>query len=175
MSAALAGAFAPAPPRAHRLADGKRWTVENLDVATPGSYCYEDSEANCRRYGRLYTWQAAQGACRAFGKGWRLPSDDEWRRMAKLYGGVSQDSATRGKDAYRALIAGGPSGFHALLGGGRSEDGRYARLEAHGFYWTASEDAGGAWYYNFGAGGQAFHRQSGGGKVSAFSVRCISD
>ena len=37
-------------------------------------------------------------------------------------------------------------GFDALLGGGRNaDDGQYARLEAHGFYWSASEgDPGGA-------------------------------
>ncbi len=30
---------------------------------------------------------------------------------------------------------------------------QYARLEAHGFYWTASEsDPGRAWFYNFGQG-----------------------
>jgi len=44
---------------------------------------------------------------------------------------------------------------------GRSDDGQYARLEAHGFYWTASEsDPASGWFYNFGRGGQALHRQS---------------
>lgn len=96
--------------------------------------------------------------------------------MAKRYGGVSEDSADRGKAAYQALLVGGSSGFSALLGGGRSEDGQYARLEAHGFYWTASEvgTASGV-FYNFGRGGQGLHRQSGGDKQSAFSVRCVRD
>jgi len=80
----------------------------------------------------------------------------------------------KGKAAYEALSAGGSSGFNALLGGGRGEDGQYARLEAHGFYWTASEtDPGSAWFFNFGLGGKALHRQSGGEKQRAFSVRCV--
>jgi hypothetical protein len=55
--------------------------------------------------------------------------------------------------AYKALLAGGNSGFNALLGGDRSDDGRYARLEAHGFYWTAStSDPASGWFYNFGRG-----------------------
>jgi hypothetical protein len=30
----------------------------------------------------------------------------------------------------------------------------YCRLEAHGFYWTATEtDPNSAWFYNFGKGG----------------------
>jgi uncharacterized protein (TIGR02145 family) len=159
-----------------RMADGKQWTTHNLDVNTMPSYCYEDAELNCRRYGRLYTWESARRVCRSLGDGWRLPTDDEWRQMAKHYGGVSEDSEDRGKAAYKALLAGGSSGFNALPGGGRSDDGQYARLEAHGFYWTASEgDPASAWFYNFGRGGQALHRQSGGEKQRAFSVRCVRE
>jgi uncharacterized protein (TIGR02145 family) len=159
-----------------RLADGKQWTTHNLDVNTMPSFCYEDAELNCRRYGRLYTWESARRGCQSLGDGWRLPTDDEWRRMAKHYGGVSEDSDDRGKAAYRALLAGGSSGFNSFLGGGRSDNGQYARLEAHGFYWTASEsDPASGWFYNFGRGGQALHRQSGGEKQGAFSVRCIRE
>ncbi|MPZ17341.1 MAG: DUF1566 domain-containing protein [Luteitalea sp.] len=159
-----------------RTADGKQWTTDNLDVNTMPSYCYEDAELNCRRYGRLYTWESARRGCQSLGDGWRLPTDDEWREIAKHYGGVSEDSDDRGKAAYKALLAGGSSGFNALLGGGRSDDGQYARLEAHGFYWTASEsDPASGWFYNFGRGGQALHRQSGGEKQMAVSVRCVRE
>jgi len=140
------------------------------------SYCYEDKEQNCRRYGRLYTWESARRVCQSLGDGWRLPTDDEWLQMAKHYGAVSADSDDKGKAAYKALMSGGSSGFDALLGGGRDDGGQYARLDAHGFYWTASEcDANSGWFYNFGRGGQALHRQSGGEKQRAFSVRCIRE
>jgi uncharacterized protein (TIGR02145 family) len=159
-----------------RMADGKQWTTHNLDVKTIPSYCYEDAETNCLQYGRLYTWESARRVCQSLGDGWRLPTDDEWRQMAKHYGGVSEDSDDRGKAAYKALLSGGSSGFNALLGGGRSDDGQYARLEAHGFYWTASEsDPASGWFYNFGRGGLALHRQNGGEKQSAFSVRCVRE
>ena len=159
-----------------RMADGKQWTTQNLDVNTMPSYCYGDAEENCRRYGRLYTWESARRVCQSLGAGWRLPADDEWRRMAKDYGGVSEDSDDGGRAAYKALLAGGSSGFDALLGGGRSDDGRYERLEAHGFYWTSSEtDAASGWFYNFARGRQALHRQNGGEKQRAFSVRCVRD
>jgi uncharacterized protein (TIGR02145 family) len=158
------------------MADGKQWTTRNLDRNTSPSYCYDDAELNCHRYGRLYTWDSARRVCQALGERSRLPTDGEWRQMAKRYGGVSQDSVDKGKAAYVALLAGGSSGFGALLGGGRSEDGKYARLEAHGFYWTASEsDTASGVFYNFGRGGQGLHRQSGGDKQSAFSVRCVRD
>jgi uncharacterized protein (TIGR02145 family) len=159
-----------------RMPDGKQWTTDNLNVDTAGSYCYEDTELNCRRYGRLYTWESAQRGCQSLGPGWRLPTEDEWRRLAKHYGGVREDSDDSGKAAYTALLIGGSSGFNALLGGGRgSDDGQYARLEAHGFYWTASEsDPVSAWFYNFGRGGQALYRQREGNRQMAISVRCVS-
>ena len=158
------------------MADGKQWTTHNLNVKTEESYCYEDAEPNCRQYGCLYTWESARRGCQSLGEGWRLPTDDEWRQMAKHYGGIFEDSDDRGKAAYNALLSGGSSGFNALLGGGRSDDGKYTRLETHGFYWTASEsDGGNAWFYNFGKGRPALYRQSGGEKQEAFSVRCVRE
>lgn len=89
----------------------------------------------------------------------------------------TMDSDDSGKAAYKALLIGGSSGFNALLGGGRDAGaGQYARLEAHGFYWTASENGpASAWFYNFGQGSQALYRQSGGEKQMALSVRCVRE
>jgi len=158
-----------------RMADGKEWTTVNLNVDTSPSYCYADAEANCRRYGRLYTWASAQRACGMLGSGWRLPTDAEWRQMAKRYGGVSDDSADKGRAAFTALSSGGTSGFNAALGGNRS-DGKYARLDAHGFYWTSSDnDPSSAPFYNFGQNGHALHRQPQGDKQMAISVRCVRE
>jgi len=159
-----------------RMADGRQWTTQNLIVNTAQSYCYKDAESNCAQYGRLYTWESARRGCQSLGDGWRLPTDAEWREMAKHYGGVHEDSDDNGKAAYKALLIGGSAGFNAVLGGGRSDDGKYDRLEAHGFYWTASEtDPGSARFYNFGKGGLALYRQDGGSKQRAFSVRCVRD
>jgi hypothetical protein len=53
-------------------------------------------------------------------------------------------------------------------------DGKYERLEAHGLYWTASEnDPITAPFYNFGKGSEALYRQPEGDKQRAMSVRCI--
>jgi uncharacterized protein (TIGR02145 family) len=163
-------------PGVRQMADGRQWTTINLNVNTRESYCYADSDENCRRYGRLYTWESAQRGCQFLGDGWRLPANDDWRQMAKHYGGVRDDSDDSGKSAYAALLIGGSSGFDAVLAGNRSEEGEYARLGAHGLYWTASEsDANSAWFYNFGKGGSALNRHSGGSKKLALSVRCVRD
>jgi len=86
--------------------------------------------------------------------------------LATLYGD--------GTAAYRTLLMGGNSGFGALLGGGRDLNGQFGRLEAHGFYWTATEDGpASAVFYNFAKGKLSLFRQSEGEKSRAFSVRCV--
>jgi uncharacterized protein (TIGR02145 family) len=162
-------------PSFRRMADGKEWTTANLNINASASFCYADAEANCRRYGRMYTWESAQRVCQSLGDSWRLPTDAEWRQLAERYGGLGNDSPEKGMLAFAALVSGGKSGFNAVLGGNRSE-GKYARLEAHGFYWTASSnDSSTAPFYNFGKNSGALYRQPEGEKQMAISVRCIRD
>jgi hypothetical protein len=42
------------------MLDGKHWTTDNLNVDIDVSYCYDDAELNCRRYGRLYNFGKGQ-------------------------------------------------------------------------------------------------------------------
>jgi uncharacterized protein (TIGR02145 family) len=158
------------------MADGKQWMTDNLNVNASGSYCFDDTELNCTRYGRMYTWESAQRVCQSLGDGWRLPASDEWLQMAKHYGGIGGDSVDKGRAAFTALMIGGSSGFNAVLGGNRSVDGKYERLQAHGFYWTASEsNPGSAIFYNFGQSSQGLYRQDQGEKQMAISVRCVRE
>jgi uncharacterized protein (TIGR02145 family) len=185
VAAALSLAFASAgaaqsplvSPPSKRFLDGKQWTTENLNVVTETSYCYDNSEQNCRQYGRLYTWVSAQQACRMLRGGWRLPSNEEWRQLGTQYGGIRQDSTDLGKAAYMALMTGGRSGFNAVFGGGRTDkSGEYLRLEGHGFYWSATESGPDhAWFYNLGKNAESFGRHEDGEKPRALSVRCVRD
>lgn len=155
--------------------DNKIWMTANLNINISGSYCYADSAKYCKQYGRLYTWKAAQEGCKLLGEGWRLPTNEEWQQMAKWFGGVRDVSNDSGKTAYKMLMYGGSSGFNAVYGGSRDAgDGKYYRLEAHGFYWTATEsDSAHAWFYNLGKGGQILNRHIDGEKDEAISVRCV--
>jgi uncharacterized protein (TIGR02145 family) len=160
-----------------RLAHGKEWMTANLNVNTSSSYCYDDSEANCRRYGRLYTCESAQRGCQSLGDGWRLPTDDEWRQIANHYGGVGNDSPDNGKAACTALLSGeGSQASTPCWVGNRSVDGQYDRVEALGFFWTASEnDPSTAPFYNLGEGSQALYRRPQGQKQMAVSARCVRE
>jgi uncharacterized protein (TIGR02145 family) len=156
------------------LLDGSLWMTANLNLNISNSYCYENEKENCKKYGRLYTWKSASQGCKSLGEEWRLPINSEIRQLTMVYGAVAEDSSVTRKGAYQALLSTGSSGFNALLGGGRAPDGQYARLYAHGFYWTATEiDSSTAWFYNFAKGRQALYQQDAGEKTRVFSVRCI--
>jgi uncharacterized protein (TIGR02145 family) len=157
------------------MPDGKRWTLTNLSAEMPGSFCYDDKPSNCARYGRLYTWAAAQEACSLLGSAWRLPGMEDWKKLAQVYGGLSGDGAGNGKAAFRELLVGGLSGLEMPLGGGRDERG-YERVEAHGFYWSTTEESQThVRLLNMAKGSGAVYDQSGGEKSSAYSVRCVAD
>jgi len=152
--------------------NGRTWMAQNLNYdAGEGCWFYEDDPKNGEKYGRLYTWEAAKRACPP---GWRLPTDAEWRAMAKVYGGVNDDASDGGKAAYEALIEGGSSGFSAQLGGLRDSSGDFSLLGSWGVYWSAAErDSDRAWGYRFDGFGKL--NRDLGLKSSGRSCRCLQD
>lgn len=157
-----------------KMPDDNYWMTANLNLNIAGSYCYNNDSANCKEYGRLYIWEAAVKGCQLLGEEWRLPTENEWRELARHYGGVRQDSEDNGADAFKALLINGISGFNAVLGGSRNLDSSFARLEGHGLYWSGTEgEVNRIIFYNFGKGSQILNRHPDGEKERAFSVRCI--
>jgi uncharacterized protein (TIGR02145 family) len=164
------------PAQTKRMADDKLWMTTNLNTKVDDSYCYDDKEDSCKKYGRLYTWQSANEGCRSMGAGWRLPGNEEWQQMVKHYGGIIGDSDDDGKAAFTKLIEGGEAKFNILLSGGRDLDGVYRRIEAHGFYWTSSSTSDStAWLYNFGNNLKIINHHNDMEKGRAVAVRCIKD
>lgn len=154
---------------------GLIWMAENLTYGSftaGGGRCYDNESSNCSKYGRLYSWEAAKKACREIG--WRLPTDREWRDLAKRFGGAGDDAADRGKAAYEALTQGGESGFSARLGGFRyASDRGFSELGDSGGYWSATDDGPTyVWGYNFRRG--ELRREIFDKRV-AYSCRCVKD
>lgn len=54
------------------------WMAQDLNFEMSSSKCFDDSESNCTKYGRLYTFSAAEKACPS---GWRLPKRDEAKAL----------------------------------------------------------------------------------------------
>lgn len=73
------------------------WMAENLNYKVDGSRCYGDSIENCTKYGRYYTWVAAQEACP---QGWHLPNEREWSTLLDIAGDKLQSTSGWAKDNY---------------------------------------------------------------------------
>jgi len=78
------------------------WMAENLNYETPNSKCHGDDSSYCDKYGRLYSYNEALGACPA---GWNLPADADWNNLlsfvdggaGKMYKGNNYFSKNAGK------------------------------------------------------------------------------
>ncbi|MCO6474973.1 MAG: N-acetylmuramoyl-L-alanine amidase [Phaeodactylibacter sp.] len=148
-------------------AGGPTWLAENLDIEVEGSWCYQNKPENCEQYGRLYTWEAAQEACRQLGEGWRLPTDGEWKALREKYGVKTI--------AYVVLMQGGSSGFDARLGGYRDTRGAYLHLGEDGYYWSGTERGRqNAEYHGFSSFYGRVHSFSF-DKSLGLSCRCVKD
>ena len=65
------------------------WMAENLNYKTDKSYCYEDVESNCSKYGRLYMCEV-ETPCPS---GWHLPTKAEFETLLSAVGGESTAGA----------------------------------------------------------------------------------
>jgi len=156
------------------MPDGKVWMTENLNYNVDSSWCYDKDPANCAKYGRLYTWDAAKTACPT---GWRLPTRQEWQTLVDSAGGNS-NAGSKLKSSSGWNNNGGFSstdeyGFSALPGGYRRYSGTNFSGGDYGFWWTATElDALDAYYrdmcYGYDDVVENFKD-----KGNGFSVRCV--
>jgi uncharacterized protein (TIGR02145 family) len=122
------------------------WMAENLNYNAVGSKCYENSDANCEKYGRLYNWQTAMKACP---KGWHLPNNNEWQTLVDF--ASDGDIAVAGKKLKARRGWADNSGtdefeFAALPGGYGNSSG-LERVGYHGYWWSSAEDNAADAYY----------------------------
>jgi uncharacterized protein (TIGR02145 family) len=123
--------------------------AENLNHATHNSYCYNDSMANCEKYGRLYNWETAVSVCP---DGWRLPSKEDYEDLIasvedgrSVYLKASTDWLyDKGNDEYgfRALPAGEyytTEKGETLIQRKKIVDRTFRRLGETAFIWSSTE------------------------------------
>jgi uncharacterized protein (TIGR02145 family) len=160
---------------------GRTWMAENLNYKTGDSEksgCYEKSEKNCKKYGRLYTWSAAKSVCPA---GFHLPSREEWSDLVKAAGGNTAGTALKSKSGWnydngRSGNGTDEFGFSALPGGYRHSGGGFYNAGNYGRWWTATEDDRFyAYYRSMGYGNVRDVREYSGNKSDGQSVRCVAD
>ena len=161
------------------------WMAENLKVKTEGSWCYEDKESDCQKYGWLYNWDAAKVACPV---GWHLPSKEEFEILFKFVGGAQEDAwkwenagkmlkSTNGWNEYEGKDGNGNDafGFSALPAGYRSYGGGFYGEGNYAYFWCSTENESHYaydiyLYYKIDSA-----RLDDYYKYLGFSVRCIRD
>jgi uncharacterized protein (TIGR02145 family) len=154
------------------------WMAENLRVTrSPSgqpitSFYFNDDSVGYATCGRMYTWEvvmdgaeeeAVQGLCP---DGWHLPSDADWTKTFEFV----QGEGTGGT----GLLAGGSTGFDALLCGGADFRGNYLYFAELELLWSSTEVSDERAYH---------HHIASDGELGRFAamkgariyVRCIRD
>jgi uncharacterized protein (TIGR02145 family) len=149
---------------------GVTWLAENLNYEVRDSWWYDDEPANGKRFGRLYTWEAALAACPS---GWRIPTVADWEQLAASVGGTWD--FVKSAAAYKALTE-GACGFRPVLGGLRERrpfEGFYERGQT-GVYWGGNPENG---IFKFFFGGKTGRLASfkAGELDGGYSCRCIKN
>ena len=157
-----------------------------------GAYCYLNDREQFN--GNLYNWYAVNNTNGLAPEGWRIPTDEDWKKL-EIFVGMNPDTVGmtgwRGRHEGEKLKARlresyywtldisinntDESGFSALPGGIRLYDGSFgdALQNNTGFWWSSTEiENGQIWYryldYKYGGVFRYYTHKS-----SGLSVRCI--
>ena len=163
------------------------WMANNLAFkASSGCCAYDNNKNNIAIYGYLYTLETAKKVCPT---GWHLPSMAEWNTLIDYEDG-NQTAGYKLKEAGSKhwaepnTGATNQSGFTALPGGGRQENGQFFEFNVAGYWWTTDVKTDFSKPYYMGIAMQvdtitpelnAMVMTSSLSKEGSCSVRCISN
>lgn len=161
-----------------QITDNTEWINQ-----TTGAYCWygNDSALYEMTYGKLYNWFAAS-ANNICPTGWHTPTDNEWTILTDFLGGTTGAGSMLkevGNLNWNApnTDATNTTGFTALPGGYRLNNGSFAGIGATGAFWSATEVS-----YNTAKGWNRTMSNANGDvgradgyKIMGYSVRCLKD
>ncbi|MFA6569707.1 MAG: fibrobacter succinogenes major paralogous domain-containing protein [Bacteroidota bacterium] len=190
-----------APPVYEEVTIGSQtWMLKNLDVVTyrngdsipqvtnniawelvpsSGAWCYySNNPANNSVYGKLYNWYAVNDPRDLAPEGWHIPSNAEWTTLTTYLGGENvaggkmKEAGTSHWASPNAGATNG-SGFTALPGGLRVQNGIFNFLGSITHFWSSTEyDNSNAWKWTTTCNFATFYAGNW-GKLLGHSVRCI--
>ena len=146
-----------------------------------GAYSwYNNINDSTKGYGSLYNWVAMVDSRNIAPEGWHVPSDEEWQNMVdylsgkSVAGGKIKEVGTEHWVHFN-IGATNESGFTAIPGGYRKNDGTFRNRGSYGYYGTTTESTEqSSWYWKVQYDGRDLYRYNL-DKQSGFSVRCLKD
>jgi uncharacterized protein (TIGR02145 family) len=145
------------------------WMAENMNYKTiTDSWCYDDSNANCEIYGRLYTWDSTRNACP---NGWVVPNDKDWEILLNFVGGSNIAGKMLKSDTWGGIDS---YGFAALPGGFRHPMNGFEYIGTDANWWTRTPASGGAYYFYYTEPNSTKIGKHALGGWDGRSVRCIT-
>jgi len=116
------------------------WMAQNLNYFEPwigltrGNKCYDNKDANCEKYGRLYEWDDAIRVCP---DGWHLPSKAEWDALISFVGSDAEKKLKSSSDDWKTGAGTDDYGFGALPSG-KLRNKEFQSLNGYGWWWTST-------------------------------------
>jgi len=159
------------------VTDNAEWS----DLTTPAYCWYDNNIAHKNLYGGLYNWYVA-GSSNICPEGWHVPTDEEWTQLTTYLGGeaeaggkLKESGTIHWKDPNTGAT--NETGFTALPGGRRYQEGEFQDLGEVGRWWTSTEHESfeiAAWYRQMKFDGRNVFRHNL-RKIHGYCIRCIKD
>jgi uncharacterized protein (TIGR02145 family) len=152
------------------------WTARTSGART----VYAHNSSNLIAYGYLYNWYAATDTREICPAGWHIPSDAEWTTLTNQLGTVSVAGTVMKSNSTLWTVATPPSpgtntsGFSALPGGYRYNNGIFDNIRFIALFWSATDFGSvNAWFRSLHNYGGFVYRDNYSSKSLGASVRCL--
>lgn len=155
--------------------------------AEPAWCYYNNDPANGKKYGKLYNWYAANDPRGLAPEGWHIPSSEDWEM---LFDNTDDPDAKTGRGSGKKLKSNSgwkgegngtnESGFKALPGGVRLNNGSFIFIGESGGWWSSSANSNCAMYCYLvyeseSADLDGTECDEEGNKQTGLSIRCIKN
>jgi uncharacterized protein (TIGR02145 family) len=147
----------------------KVWMAQNLNYLPPSgnSWCYNNDDSYCAKYGRLYDWETATKVCPL---GSHLPSLEEFGELKAAAGGDKAGKALKSTYGWKENGNGTDEFGFSALPGGSQEGSSFWYGGMSGKWWTSES----GYIIQMMAVGDGVDRNSK-NESWGYSVRCVRD
>ena len=147
-----------------------------------GARCYYDNDSvNSGAYGAIYNWYSVWDSRKICPQGWHVPTDNDWNILISTLGGETIAGGRMKETGTTHWFAPNngatnESGFSALGGGGRYNNGKFGLKGAYGGWITSPENVSYRVYFRTIDGTTTdIKNHTNGSKAGGGSVRCVKD